>query len=360
VTDAPVVGGTVTGGTVAGGTAARAIDVHGHAVPRAFLDEVVRTRPFGVEAEVAEDKYFVTFPGQKRLRPVAGVMLDTADRSGWFAEQEVSHQVVAPWLDLHGQELPAADGARWVRLLNDAAAESVADPARHMSAHAALHLADGDAAAEELRRAVRELGLRSAMIPSSLPSGRLSEPRFDGLWAAAVEFDVPVVLHPATNAPANDELLALYPSLNALFARQVDITMAAAELIMAGVFDRFPDLRLVLVHGGGLLPYQVGRFDRDAKGAGHRDGQMEGQVLRPPSEIAKKIYYDTVLMRAESVRFLLDYAGPGQVLIGSDFGAAAKERSGVRVTAALRAASSDPAVVSAVLNGNAGGLLDLG
>lgn len=329
-------------------TTAGAIDVHGHAVPRAFLDEVVRTHPFGVEAEVAEDRYFVTFPGRKRLRPVAGVMLDTADRSGWFAEQEVSHQVVAPWLDLHGQELPAADGARWVRLLNDAVAESVADPARHMSAHAALHLADGDAAAEELRRAVTGLGMRSAMIPASLPEGRLSEPRFDALWAAAAELGVPVVLHPATIAPAND-LLARYPALNGLFARQVDSTLTTADLIVAGVFDRFPGLQLVVVHGGGFLPYQVGRFDRDAKGG--------GDSSRLPSDIAKTLYYDTVLMSATAVRFLLDYAGPGQVVMGSDFGAAARERSGVRLTAAVREASSDPAVVSAVLDGNASRLL---
>jgi aminocarboxymuconate-semialdehyde decarboxylase len=338
---------------VAEPAAAGAVDVHGHAVPRAFLDEVVRSRPFGVEAEAVEDKYFVTFPGGKRLRPVAGAMLDTADRSEWFAEQEVAHQVVAPWLDLHGQELPAADGARWVRLLNDAVAESVGDPARRMTGHATLHLADADTAADELRRAVTELGLRSAMIPSSLPAGRLSEPRFDALWAAATELGVPVVLHPETKAPVNAELLALYPSLNALFARQVDITMAAAELIMADVFGRFPDLRLVLVHGGGLLPYQVGRFDRDAKGTGHRDGAMDVRAVLPPSEIAKKIFYDTVLLRAEAIRFLLDFAGPGQVLIGSDFGAAARERSGLKLTAATRAASSDPAVLSAVLDGNA-------
>jgi aminocarboxymuconate-semialdehyde decarboxylase len=339
--------------TVADDTAAGAVDVHGHCVPQAFLDEVVRTAPFGVRAEAADGKYFLTFPGQKRLRPVAGMMLDTADRAPWFAAQEVAHQVVAPWLDIHGQELPAAHGVRWVQLLNDAVAESVSDGARRMTGHATLYLGDPDAAAEELRRAVRELGMHSAMIPSSLPSGRLSEPRFDALWAAAVELGVPVVLHPATNAPANDELLALYPSLNALFARQVDITMAAAELIMAGVFDRFPALSLVMVHGGGLLPYQVGRFDRDAKGAGHRDGQMSGQVKRLPSEIAQTIYYDTVLMRAESVRLLLDYAGPGQVLVGSDFGAAATERSGLPLTAAVREASTDETVLKAVLDGNA-------
>jgi aminocarboxymuconate-semialdehyde decarboxylase len=337
-----------------------AVDVHGHCVPRAFLDEVVRTAPFGVQAEAADGKYFVTFPGQKRLRPIAGMMLDAADRDPWFAAQAVSHQVVAPWLDIHGQELPPADGARWVELLNDAVAESVSDRARRMSGHATLHLGDAEAAAGELRRAVGELGLRSAMIPSSLPGTRLSEPRFDALWAAAVELDVPIVLHPETTAPVNGDLQALYPSLNALFARQVDITMAAADLIMAGVFDRFPALRLVMVHGGGLLPYQVGRFDRDAKGAGHRDGQMSGELQRLPSEIAKTFYYDTVLMRAESVRFLLDYAGPGQVLIGSDFGAAAAERSGLELTAAVRAASAGPAVLRAVLADNASRILKLG
>lgn len=334
------------------GAVGGAIDVHGHCVPRAFLDEVVRSAPFGVQAEAADGKYYLTFPGQKRLRPVAGVMLDTADRGPWLAEQELAHQVVAPWLDVHGQELPAADGARWVRLLNDAVAESVSEPARRLSGHATLHLADADAAAEELRRAVRQLGLRSAMIPASLPGGgRLGEPRFDALWAAAVELDVPIVLHPATNAPAND-LLARYPTLNALFARQVDATLTTAELVVAGVFDRFPALRLVVVHGGGFLPYQVGRFDRDMKGG--------GESRRLPSDVARSLYYDTVLMSAAAVRFLLDFAGPEQVLIGSDFGAAQTERAGVRVTAATREATADPAALQAVLDGNATRLFGLG
>jgi aminocarboxymuconate-semialdehyde decarboxylase len=326
------------------------IDVHGHCVPRAFLDEVARTAPFGVDAEVADGKYVLTFPGQKRLRPVAGVMLDTADRGAWFAEHGVTHQVVAPWLDIHGQELPAPDGARWVQLLNDAVAESVADRARRLSAHATLHLADADAAAGELRRAVGELGMRSAMIPASLPSGRLSEPRFDALWAAATEVDVPIVLHPATKAPVND-LMARYPSLNGLFGRQVDSTLATAELIVAGVFDRFPALRLVVVHGGGFLPYQVARFDRDAKGG--------EEARRLPSDIVRSLYYDTVLMSAAAVRFLLDSAGQDQVLVGSDFGAAPAERAGVRLTAAVREASTDPATVQAVLAGNASRLFGL-
>jgi aminocarboxymuconate-semialdehyde decarboxylase len=333
-----------------------AIDIHGHCVPQSFLDEVVRTQPFGVQAELTDGKYLVTFPGRKPLRPVTGVMLDTTDRSGWLASQRVAHQVVAPWLDVHGQDLPAADGARWVALLNDALAGSLggAEPAGRasqdagegppLSAHATLHLADPDAAAAELARAVRELGMRSAMIPASLPEGRLADRRFDALWAAAVELGVPIVLHPATKAPVN-ELMARYPTLNGLFGRQIDTTLTAAELIVAGVFDRHPALQLVLVHGGGFLPYQVARFDRDAS--------TGGESRRTPSEVVRSLYYDTVLLSAAAVRFLLDCAGPSQVMVGSDFGAAPRERSGAALTAAVLEASADAASAAAVLAGNA-------
>lgn len=326
-----------------------AIDTHGHCVPAAFLDDVVRTKPFGVQAEYADGQYHLTFPGQKPLRPVAGVMLDSTDRTDWFAKQTVGHQVVAPWLDVDGQDLPAADGAAWVRQLNDAMAQSVADDARPLSAHATLHLADPESAATELRRAVTELGMRSAMLPVAQPVGALSDPGFDAVWQTAVDFDIPIVLHPPTKAPSN-ELMARFAALKGLFGRQIDSTLTTAELIMTGVFDRFPDLRVVVVHGGGFLPYQAARFDRDAKGGGDR---------RLPSDVVRSLYYDTVLLSSAAVRFLYDYVGADHVVIGSDFGAAPAERAGVDITAAARQASDDPGQVSAVLAGNAQSLFGL-
>jgi len=105
-------------------------------------------------------------------------------------------------------------------------------------------------------------------------------------------------------------------------------------------------LRLMVVHGGGFLPYQAARFDRDATSGADAPRQLPSQVIR-------SLYYDTVLLSAAAVRFLLDCAGPEQVLTGSDFGAAARERAGVQLTAAIRAASPDAATVDAVLAGNA-------
>jgi aminocarboxymuconate-semialdehyde decarboxylase len=321
-----------------------AVDAHGHCIPQRFLEDVVRMQPLGVHCERVDGKYIVTFPGHKALRPIGGVMIDTTDRLAWFEVQGIGHQIVAPWLDLQGQEMPTRTGAEWVRLLNDSMAEAVSDASLKLSAHATLHLADAGVATEELCRAVTQLGMSSVMIPTSLPTGRLADAGYDELWSAAVKLDVPVLLHATTKSPAND-LLKHYPSLQGLFGRYIDTTLVAAELIVAGVLERFPDLRLLIVHGGGFLPYQAVRFDRDTKGTGTR--------LRIPSEVVRSLYYDTTLMSSESVRFLYDYVGSERIVVGSDFGATANEHADVRVTEAVLEAGVAPEVTRAVLSGNA-------
>jgi aminocarboxymuconate-semialdehyde decarboxylase len=320
-----------------------AVDVHGHFVPVAFLRELIRFRPDGVECAVRPEGYVVSFPDQRPLRPIAGVMCDSDDRRQWLAAQRLAHQVVAPWLDLQGQPLPAAPGARWSRLLNDAMAEAVSGVGL-LSAHASLHLADAESAAGELRRAVSELGMRSAMIPASGLAHALREPVYDSLWAAAVELDVPLFLHPSTVSPAN-EFLRAYPSLNGLFGRHIDTTLVAAELIVGGVFDRFPGLALVLPHGGGFLPYQAVRLDRDT-----RDARGTGRL---PSDIVRALNYDTTLMSAPAVRFLCEYAGHERVMLGSDYGATPADRGGAQVTGAVLGCGLAPDARHAVLAANA-------
>jgi aminocarboxymuconate-semialdehyde decarboxylase len=329
-----------------------AVDVHGHCVPRAFLDEVVASQPFGVGAETRDGRYLVTMPGRETLRPIGGVMLDSPHRLDWMASQGLTHQIVGPWLDIQGQELPVPGGAQWARLLNEALAETVAASAAIngspvLSGYATVHLADAELAAAELHRAVTDLGLRGAMIPVTLPSGSLSEPRYDAFWAAAVELDTPIMLH-ATTASSATELLARYPSLRGLFARQIEASLVTAELIVSGVLDRFRRLRVIAVHGGGLLPYQAGRFDDNTRGV--RGASAPARLV---SEIVASFYYDTVLMTDSAIRFLIEYAGPERVMVGSDFGATATARDDAPVTDPVVAARLAPTVTAAVLHGTA-------
>ena len=238
------------------------IDVHGHGVPKQFLEEVKRTRLGGVEVADVEGGYVLTFPGRESLRPAAGIMLDFTRRLGWLDSQGMEQQLIGPWLDVHGQELPTSDGAVWVRELNDAMAQTVSESGGRLRAHATLHLAEPRAAARELERCANALAMTGCMIPTDLPEGALHENRYDALWEAAQSLGVPLVLHPLMDGPAACMFRHL-PRFKNLYGRTIDTTVAAAQLILAGVFDRYPDLRLVLVHGGGFLPYQSDRLDRE-------------------------------------------------------------------------------------------------
>ncbi|MBI3918910.1 MAG: amidohydrolase family protein [Betaproteobacteria bacterium] len=306
------------------------IDVHAHGVPERFLQEVKRTRLGGVEVAAADgDGYIVTFPGCKPLRPAAGIMLDFSKRLGWLDGQGMQQQLIGPWLDVHGQELPPAHGQVWARQLNDAMAESIAGSGDRLLAHATLHLADPQAAARELERCATRLGMTGCMIATDLPDGALDENRYDALWEAAQSLNVPVVLHPLMDGPAACMFQKL-PRFKNLYGRTIDTTVIATRLILAGVFDRFPKLRLVLVHGGGFLPYQTGRLDREFG----KDGKL-------PSDHVKHFYYDTVFMSAPALQLLFSLVGTGQVMIGSDYAAGPVERPGHKLTESLDATGID-------------------
>jgi aminocarboxymuconate-semialdehyde decarboxylase len=319
------------------------IDIHAHGVPIQFLEEVKRTRLGGVEVAGADGGgYVLTFPGCKPLRPAAGIMLDFSQRLGWLDDQGMQQQLIGPWLDVHGQELPPADGQVWVRKLNDAMAETVAASGKRLLAHATLHLAEPQAAARELERCTKTLGMTGCMIGTNLPHGELHENRFDALWEAAQALDIPIVLHPLMDGPAACMFHQL-PRYKNLYGRLIDSTVTATQLILAGVFDRYPKLRLVLVHGGGFLPYQTGRLDREF---GTKDKKL-------PSDYVKQFYYDTVLMTAPALTMLFSLVGTGQVMIGSDYAAGPVERPGPKLTAALDATGVDAAARKAVVRDTA-------
>ncbi len=325
------------------------IDVHAHGVPPKFMETVRKSSLGGVKVEGGNGKYTVTFPGAAPLRPVTGVMVDYKERLNWMDGQGLRQQLIAPWLDVHGQELPAAHGQEWVRQLNDAMAEQVSDSGGRLLAHATLHLADPAAAARELERANSKLGMTGSMLPAFFPQGDLSDAKYDAVWEAAQALEMPIVIHPTTDSPSACMFDAI-PKLKGIYGRTLDTTVVAAQLIMGGVFDRFPKLRMVLVHGGGYLPYQVGRLDRE----------YTGPTGLTATDYVKRFYYDTCLMSTQALRMLFDLAGTGQVMLGSDYAATSVERKSPKLTAALDATGIDAEGRKKVVRGNAETIFKVG
>ncbi len=290
----------------------RGIDAHGHGVPPAFLEDIKRTRLGGVSVDTVDGKYVVTLPGQTPLRPMLPGMVDFERRLAWLDEEHLEQQLVGPWLDVHGQELPADAGQEWVRRLNDALAEAIAPHAPRLRAYATLHLADAVAAGRELERATQQLGMIGCMLPTSTPVATLHTPAFDALWEVANALDVPIMLHPPTIGPAS--CIPGMDRYGGLYGRLIDSTMAAAQLLLSGIFDRFPRLNIVLVHGGGFLPYQTGRLVNTTRAGGYGP-PLQASTL----DYVKRFYYDTTLMSGHAVRLLVDLISADHIMLGSDY-----------------------------------------
>jgi aminocarboxymuconate-semialdehyde decarboxylase len=132
-----------------------------------------------------------------------------------------------------------------------------------------------------------------------------------------------------------------------VFGRLIDNTLAVSELILHGLLDRHPALVLVLVHGGGFLPYAAARLD-----GGHRTQEAYAGKLRRerPSDYLPDFHFDTVTLSAKGIAFLTDLVGPAHVLLGSDYPFALGDPAPVDTVRAAGLSESD---TEAILHGNA-------
>jgi len=266
-----------------------------------------------VEVEETDGGHALTFPGLPTLRAAGGSLSETETRSEWMREQGVGSQYLAAWLDIQGYTMPPDKEADWVRLLNEHMVQTAKDAGPAFRTIAAVPMQDGERAARELEYAVKTLGMLGVMLPSDPAEVDVADPSLGPLWAAAEELDVPVMLHGASHS----KWPLVGPSFMAFsMGRTLDTTILAAKLIHSGLLDRHPKLKLMLCHGGGSLPYLIGRVD-----VAYRRGMEKLTDLKKdgPEDYMSMLYYDTVTVNPRSLKLLLDLAGPEHVLLGSDW-----------------------------------------
>jgi aminocarboxymuconate-semialdehyde decarboxylase len=227
--------------------------------------------------------------------------------------ETIDRQVLSVALTFTGYELPAEQGAAWARLLNDATVEDLQAAPRHrFAATATVPLQDGRAAAAELERACGRLGYQGIVIGTNVAGRNLDQSELDPFWAAAQAAGVPIIIHPAF-VVASPRLADYY--LSNLLGNPYDTAIAAAALVFGGVCDRFPDLKIMLVHGGGHFPYQIGRLSH---GWSARP-EARAHLRTPPVDYLKWFYYDTVLYYGPALRYLAEVVGSERLMLGTDY-----------------------------------------
>jgi aminocarboxymuconate-semialdehyde decarboxylase len=214
----------------------------------------------------------------------AGI-LEAADRAG------IDHVVLAPWVRLlEGDAAP----------LNDALLKLRSD---RISVLGAVPLHDPRQAAEMVR------ALPGVELPASVDGDYLGHARFEPFWAAAEETGTVVFIHPTTRAFDWPDHY-LWNTVGNPF----ETTITAAHMVMAGVMERHPDLRVVLAHGGGALPALRGRL----RHAHEAIPAARTQLREPPEASIKRFYFDTVTHDAQVLRELADFAGADHIVLGTD------------------------------------------
>jgi predicted TIM-barrel fold metal-dependent hydrolase len=210
-----------------------------------------------------------------------------------------------------GPEWFGADGPAVAQMLNDFIAGLVRRHPTRFFGLCVLPLQDIAASLAELDRCVRQLGMKGILLYTNLAGRFPDEPEFRPLFARAVELDVPVLLHPAK--PITTDLVKAYEMTSTL-GNMFDNTLALTRLILSGLLDEFPRLKLVCPHLGGTLPYIVGRLDHQI----HVLKRGPQKLQRKPSDYVRSIYLDVVSPLPEAVRFAADFSGPDRLLFSSD------------------------------------------
>jgi aminocarboxymuconate-semialdehyde decarboxylase len=286
------------------------IDVHAHLIPRDVVERALAGDGLDGLGASRDNGTMTIRHRQGYAYPYPDEFHDPVARLRRMDELGIDAAVVSISPTFYFYWVSPAEGIAYARTTNETIARHVASAPDRLAGLATLPMQDPAAAADELERVVRELGLRGASVGPRVDDAYLDDPRYWPVLERAEALDVPLLLHPF--------YVGLRPGLpdyylTNLIGNPLETTIGAARLILSGVLDRFPRLRLVLTHGGGFLPYQIGRLDH-----GHRVRPESKGSAHPPSAYLRRFVFDTVTHRPDVTAFLVSLVGADRVAFGTD------------------------------------------
>lgn len=266
-------------------------------------------------------------------------------------DMQIDHMALSPSPSLFFYEETPERGLRAAQIQNDGIAKLAQDYSDRFSGMAVLPLQHVQLALTELRRAVNTLRLSGVAIGSSVQGVHMGNPVFVPFWDVVADMDLFVFIHPTFVKTYEIKTLASY-HLNNLFGNPMETGLAAADMVFSGVFERHPRLKILLAHGGGVMPWLKGRWVH-----GYRTRpEPKTNLKRSPIESINKFYVDTIIHDPKALKFLVDSFGADHVLVGSDYPAAMGPERPVKEVEDLDISKEDKAKI---LGGNAARLMNL-
>jgi aminocarboxymuconate-semialdehyde decarboxylase len=289
------------------------IDSHFHWWPRSVFDKLCKRKNFPNAAVNTSGGY------DYARRAGSGQHLNSW--AEWFDLDKqfeymdsLSHRVdvvcsIGPF-SVAFSDMPLDEGRDYAVMWNEEMAGAQKKYPDRLWASAAVPLQDTRAAIEVVDDAVNRLGLMGVNLPGSVgDDARIDSERLEPFYAHVEKLGLPLFLHP-TDVIFQDMLDGYDGALHLSLGRVIEVSVAAMRLILSGMMERHPKLKIVMSHTGGSLPYQAGRMDKNSKAA---------KLPEPVTTYMKRMFTDTVSPHSAGIKFAIEYYGIENVMYGTDY-----------------------------------------
>lgn len=310
-----------------------AVDLHTHVyLPRymALLRSrrnvpFVRSLPSATDASKLEERLVILPDEQKQLdenesggasisagRPIGGEYWDVSHKLAYMDKHGIRTSVLSlanPWLDF----LPVREQVEMAALLNDDMESVCAGSSGRLLAFGVVPQEVG-AAVEELERLATLPHVRGIILSTAGLGGKgLDDESMLAFYQAVERLELVVFLHPHYGV-GNEHYHAYGHALFLALGFTFESTVAVSKLVLSGMLDQVPRLKLLLAHAGGTLPFLAGRLDSCVA----HDYAIRDRLEHAPSEYLKRFYYDAIAYHAPALNCLLELCGHERVVFGTD------------------------------------------
>jgi aminocarboxymuconate-semialdehyde decarboxylase len=324
-----------------------AVDVHAHVIVPELLRDAAPEESWRPVLRRADGRRVVEFGRRK----VSSMVNEFVELDRILAAQEragIDHVVLSPWVPLLFYDVEPEEALRRCRIQNQGLERMRRERPYRISVLGSVPLQDPPLAAGELEALMDSGSFAGVEITASVGGTYLGDPQFQPFWEAAERTGALVFIHPTTSGFTSGAFGDYY--LHNLVGNPMETTLTAAHMVLSGVMERRPRLKVLLAHGGGAILTLRGRLRH-----GHEAIGAAGAALTESPEAAiRRFMFDTVTHEPAVLRDLVRVVGAEQVLLGSDYPFDMADPHPVET---VRRAALEEDEEAAVLSGNAERLL---
>lgn len=288
------------------------IDFHTHIISEDFLNlaEKYGDESWPVLEKTCDCGANIMIKG-KKFREITDQAWDPETRIKDMDEEGIDIQVLSPIPVTFSYWSDPRKGLELAKFQNEFIASIAEKHPKRFIGLGTVPLQDVDIAIQEMERAVNELGLKGIQIGSNINGKNLDAASLEPFFKAANEQGIPLFVHPWETLGGER-----MPRHNFMYmvGMPSETALAAGSIIMSGMLDKYPELKLCFAHGGGSLPYLLSRMDK-----GWNVWPQIRKTEKPPSHYAKFLYYDSLVYDENNLQFMIDRFGVNQIIAGSDY-----------------------------------------